>query len=922
MLKRRTLARAVALAVAAPATLAVHAQDSSPVQRVEITGSSIKRAQAETASPVQVISREDLARSGKGTVAEYLQTLTSDGAGSLPTGFVNGFAAGSTAISLRGLGATSTLVLLNGRRMAPFARADDGQKTFTDLSTVPMEAVERIEVLKDGASSIYGADAIAGVVNIILRKDLEGTILKATIGQALQYNDSESAKASLTWGRGKVDDDGYNVLLNAEVYSNKELFNRDRASRAWIGHGDLRPWGYSVATQFATGDLRGGVPGATPVGALRNPANNQYVYLPGCAQLSRSVQTDPTQCVAHQDQWRSMQPKIDGVNLYARGTWRVSEDMQAYAEASYSKRDTSSHLAPPTITPTVAFPPNGANPTGVISYGSGAGTILVAPSHPQNPFGAPARVRYGAVDVDNLREANNTFSRVVAGLRGQIGGWDIDAGILHSQSALDLRATALNMPVLKAALSDPASPYFPYYMGAQASKNPASLYAAMVRTATSDSTTKLDVIDAKASRELMPLAGGMLGLAVGAEHRREKVDNPSLSGSENGSINQSYVAAKGDEKITAAYAELAAPILKGLELSAAVRQDHYRAFHSTTPKAGFKWTPLRNFALRGTYAEGFRAPGPAESGRESQSTGTASAQDPVRCPNGTPRPGASANDCAAAITAIKVGDPNLKPETSRGVTLGMVWDPLQDVSVAVDAWRIRRENEINPMAYNEAAALPTAIRSDNNLKDAAGNVIPNTGTLLITYAPYRNSSHTEVRGIDLDVKKRLRLGDYGRLTSGLTWTHISSWLRVESPTVQYQYAGTHGNCDTSNCAGTPKNKGSLTVSWDRADWNVTTTANYRSGMENRYFAGDGCASRKADNSPAPNEECRLASFTTVDLSVRYNASKQLQLFGSVSNVLDKIAPLDPLTYGAMSYNPMDSSGAIGRYLKLGARYSF
>ena len=173
MFKRTMMSQAVSMALAAAFALPAFAQTTGtpevPVARVEVTGSSIKRASAETASPVQVVTREDLAKSGKGTVAEYLQTLTADGAGSLPTGFGNGFAAGSTAISLRGLGATSTLVLLNGRRMAPFARADDGQKSFTDLSTVPMEAVERIEILKDGASSTYGADAIAGVVNKIGR---------------------------------------------------------------------------------------------------------------------------------------------------------------------------------------------------------------------------------------------------------------------------------------------------------------------------------------------------------------------------------------------------------------------------------------------------------------------------------------------------------------------------------------------------------------------------------------------------------------------------------------------------------------------------------------------------------------------------------------------------------------------------------
>ncbi|OON64141.1 hypothetical protein B0920_12655 [Massilia sp. KIM] len=926
MTKPTVIAQAVSLALAG-AALGAHAQEapSGPMQRVEITGSSIKRATAETASPVQVIGREDLAKSGKGTVAEYLQTLTADGAGSLPTGFGNGFAAGSTAISLRGLGATSTLVLLNGRRMAPFARADDGQKSFTDLSTVPMEAVERIEILKDGASATYGADAIAGVVNIILRKDFTGLALKAEAGQS-RYRDGESGKATLTWGKGNLDQDGYNLLVNAEVYSNKGIMNKDRAGRReWIGAGDIRPWGYPQNTQFAAGYITPGNATNSPTGSVRNPVTGNYVSLPGCGSLSPVKFQDPAGgCLWYADQFRSMQPDIDGFNLYTRFTKNLAGGHQAYAELGYSRRDTSFIMTPPGVSGIFAFPPNAQNPSGIINYNSGANATVLDATHPQNPFGADARLRYAAFDVGpQVRSADNQFARFVVGVKGQFAGWDYDAAYNYSRSTLDLDwSNMLDMRVLTAALGDPTSQYFPYYIGSESHRNPASLYRALVRNARSHSTTQLDVLDFKASRELMQLPGGALALAVGAEYRREKLDNPSLSGTEDGSINASYVAAKGDQDIYALFAEIAAPIVKDVELSAAVRYDKYENFNSTTPKVGLKWTPLKTFALRGTYSEGFRAPGPAESGIESQSTGNSSVRDPVRCPGGTPAPGgATAADCAITIGAVKVGNPNLQPEESKGYTLGLVWDPFNGTSLALDAWKIKRSNEINPLPYNEAAALPTAIRADNNLV-VNGVAVPNTGTLLLSRAPYRNSSYTEVKGIDLDIKQRFRLGEYGRASIGLTWTHISSWLRAESATTQYQYAGTHGNCDTSNCAGTPKNKGSLVASWDREAWNVTATANFRSEMENRYFAGDtACASSFANGAPAPTG-CRLPSFTTVDLSARYNVTDKLQLYGSVSNLFDKVAPLDPLTYGGLSYNPMDASGAIGRYFKLGARYQF
>jgi iron complex outermembrane receptor protein len=923
MYKKKAIAQAVTFAIAYAAFGgAAMAQDTSsaPMQRVEVTGSSIKRATAETASPVQVVTREDLAKSGKGTVAEYLQTLTADGAGSLPTGFGNGFAAGSTAISLRGLGATSTLVLLNGRRMAPFARADDGQKSFTDLSTVPMEAVERIEILKDGASSTYGADAIAGVVNIILRKDFTGLVLKAEGGES-KYRDGEVGKASMTWGKGDLDSDGYNVMTNFEVYTNHELKNKARADRDWIGHGDIRPWGYAANSQFAGGYITPGASSPTPTGALRDPKSLNYVSLPGCSQFSPVVNQDPAGgCLWYQDQFRSMQPQIDGYNLYARGTKNLEGGLQAYAEAGYSSRNTSFTLTPPSTSSTVAFPPNAASPTGVISYGN---TILVSSKHPQNPYGADVRLRYSMFDVGpSTRSADNSFSRFVIGIKGQQFGWDFDTAFLHSKSTLDLNySNMINMKVLQAALGNPASQYFPYYIGTQASKNPASLYAAMVTNATSHSTTQLDIVDFKASRELMALPGGNLGVAFGAEHRREKLDNPSLSGTLDGSINSSYVAAKGDQNISAVFVEVAAPVIKTVELTGAVRYDKYKNFSSTTPKFGAKWTPLKTFAVRGTYSEGFRAPGPAEAGTQSQSTGSSSVRDPIRCPGGVPAAGgATQADCAISIGAVKVGNPNLAPETSKGYTLGMVWDPLANTSLSVDGFKIRRDNEINPLSYVEAAALPSAIRNDNNLV-VNGVAIPNTGTLLLSNAPYQNSSFTEIKGVDVDVKQRIKLGDYGRAVVGLTWTHIASWVRAEKSGTRYQYAGTHGNCDTSNCAGTPKDKISASASWDFSkQLNMTATANYRADMQNVYFAGDKCANSFADGSAAPGN-CRLASFTTIDLSARYNVNRNLQVYGSISNLFDKVAPLDPLTYGGMSYNPMDASGAIGRYFKVGLRYS-
>ena len=216
-IKRKKLSAALfaALGASVLAVTGAHAQQAQKVEKIEVTGSNIKRVDAETAAPIQIIAREEIQNSGKLSVGEYLQTLTVDSQGSVPPSFGNGFAPGSVGISLRGLGASSTLVLLNGRRIAPYGLADDGQKVFTDLSSIPMEAVERIEILKDGASAIYGSDAIAGVVNIIMRKDFTGAVGTVSFGTSGD-RDGDQTRAAITFGFGDLMQNRFNAFFNLE----------------------------------------------------------------------------------------------------------------------------------------------------------------------------------------------------------------------------------------------------------------------------------------------------------------------------------------------------------------------------------------------------------------------------------------------------------------------------------------------------------------------------------------------------------------------------------------------------------------------------------------------------------------------------------------------------------------------------------
>jgi iron complex outermembrane receptor protein len=218
----------------------------------------------------------------------------------------------------------------------------------------------------------------------------------------------------------------------------------------------------------------------------------------------------------------------------------------------------------------------------------------------------------------------------------------------------------------------------------------------------------------------------------------------------------------------------------------------------------------------------------------------------------------------------------------------------------------------------EAIDEGKTVRSDNLI-----NGVPGTGTLLAATTSYINSASTRVRGGDLDARYTLRLSDFGAVRFDLQWTRITSYLRTEADGKQLQFAGTHGNCDTTNCVGTPKDRINFGATWDRGSYNLSTVVNFIDSFKNVDVASQtSCNSHFADGSNSPNADCRIPSFYSVDLSGAWQPTAALQVFGTVENVLDRKAPLDQRTYGAVNYNPMHWAGAIGRYYTLGMKYSF
>lgn len=937
---------AAGLALAGPVLLALPqsalAQEAAPVARVEITGSNIRRAQAETASSVLTVNRNDIERSGKTTVAELLQTLAVDNQGSVPMSFGSGFASGASGISLRGLGTASTLVLLNGRRMAPYGLADDGQKVFADLNVIPTDAVERIEILKDGASAIYGSDAIAGVVNIILRRNFQGTSARALIGTGTA-GDGQQHNLALAWGMGDLETDRYNVLFNVEYKRTQEIWYRDRGNRDYIGKVDLRPWGYSAQQGFGgTGAITGNNQSGNAIsGNVRNPATLEYYNrgnpaglgftrtFPGaaCANFTNHPQGDPGGgCVVDSSfLYNQIQPDSEYLSLYSRGTLKLQGETEAYAELNLYNSLAQSSTTPNPIAGSVGYP---GGPV------SNAGVQLGA-EHPDNPyFGSAARLRYLPFDVGPRNsDISSNFIRALFGARGTHGAWDWDTSLLYSRSKVDSERRGYLQRDATFALLDPspanvaAAQANPGYralppgtlwrIGENAGLNSPALYAALSPTISNDAETEIAQIDLKASREIGKLPGGPVGVALGFEHRHESARLDPTAGTERGNIiGLGYSAYDGQRNVTALYGEVLAPVWSGVELTGALRYDHFTDVGDAwTPKVGVKWTPRRELALRATWAKGFRAPSPAENGVGGLAA-FSNTDDPVRCALGVE---VACNPASVAV--ITSPNPDLSPERSKSWNVGVIWDPLPRTSFSLDFWNIKRKNEINQQQIDAAIDAGNVARDPST---AIPTIPGDPGAITAVLARYVNSAQTEVRGIDLDARQGFALPrGWGTLTFDAKYTYLDKWKRTERDGTTRDYAGTHGNCDVSNCMGTPDHKVNLRATWDRENWRLSANLNYRGPIDNTYFKDDpdGCASHFANGDDAPSD-CELASFTTVDLVLRWKPQPRWEIYGSIQNVFDKQAPLDPLTYGAVSYNPLDYYGAIGRYFTLGAKYSF
>ena len=845
-------------------------QQAQRVEKIEVTGTQLKRVDVEGPLPVTIITREDLQRSASQNLNDVLQNLTASvGSFNESQNAGNSFAPGTAAISLRGLGAQTTLVLLNGRRIANYGFAQNINVAFVDLNAIPVSAIERIEILKEGASAIYGSDAIAGVVNIILRKDFRG--VEGTVGYGVSSrSDADETRVSLTAGAGDIARQRFNVMVALDYYKRDPLFGDAREiSRT----ADYRRFRGGLDLRSPTGFPGTWLTAQTPVPvAQRLPAN---VPFPGCTAEALDQALNPLGVCAYNFQPDVMiLARTERKGFMGRGVYEFGPRLQAFAEFGYSENDSQRQLAP--------SPDSFTLPVG----------------HNSNPYPFPVAIAYRFTDVGpRVDDINSKTTRYVLGLRGTIREWDWEAAYLNGKNEIvDIGTNFISFPARSALVAGNV------YNFVDRSRNSAELINSLRAVPMRFGDSKVESIDAKVSGTLFNLPTGPLGLAVGAERREESVldrrDPLSAAGQIVGS---GGTAADGSRSMNAVFGEVSIPFLTNAEAQIAVRREDYSDYGSSTvPKFAVSFRPTNAMLVRAGYNKGFRAPALAEL-YLGQSISFNAIIDTTRCNAyraafGLTDP-RSQGACAALQTrTLTGGNPNLEAENSESGTAGFVWDITPQFSAALDYYHIRHTGRIDTpsltfIVNNEGLFPGAVVRDPRTALDIQANAPgPIVGTAsderIGVSAFYFNATSQSTRGYDLELRYRMPMGSAGRLALVSSNTYVVSFARATTAgQPATQFVGTAGLG-----TGYPRYRGTHSAVWTRGPWDLSGTVN----MIGKYAQ---------PQQPIPGETLRVTAWTTLDAQASFTGFRNLKLTGGVRNVFDRMAPFfNNQSSGGIDYN--------------------
>ena len=758
------------LGVVAPAWAQAPSADDTPeTQHVVVTGSQLSATDMESSLPVQIITRQDIERSGITSVEELVARLSANsGNVSHASNIGDETHPGFTGVSLRGFGERSTLVLLNGRRVTNYAFSNESG-VGVDLGQIPVAAIDRVEILTDGASAIYGSDAIAGVVNFILRSEFKGVETSAQTERPQAHGGGGTDHQTASFGLGSNAADGFNVFAIIDHQRQHELSARDRGFAA-----DYQP--------------AHGVDGAT---ASSLPANvlvgNSFVN-PAAPACTPATVLDATYggCFYNVDRYNDLVPEAENLGALVRATLSSARLGETYLEVLAS-RQRIREVGAPTPVNTLYY---SAHPDWVIPVGSPFyQTLPGVDGDIVDPF-------YRAISLGpRVRRTDTQAWRALVGWRGEAAGWDLDGAVMQSttHSASILVAGYIDADTLQDVLASGVVDPF-----ADTPAGDAALASTLIHGSTREARGSTEGADIHASRNITAWNGGIATLGFGAEARHESMrDSPTaLSPITEGSGFEPYKS--GQRDVQALYVEAILPVVPQVQAQFAARADRYSDFGThVSPKLSLRWQPVRPLLFRGSIGAGFRAPSLPELFTAQQTfVSQAGVPDPERCPVTK-----LVEDCMPTVNYLVGGNPALRPETSRDITLGMVIAPDEDDALQINAWRITRNNLIGELGDGDLL-VPTG-RYDGRWVtrgpvDPAYPNLPGPVTGLVE--TNENLGSNNAMGIDVDLSSNLR-------TRAGKWTlHLAGTFQTEA---RWQHT--------------------LTAGWERGPWHATLDEVWKAG---------------------------------------------------------------------------------------------
>lgn len=892
--KRKHIALAVinALAVMA-ATNTAFAQDVQKVERVEITGSSIRRVESEGALPVQVLTREDIARTGATSTEALLNSITavsSMGSTQNATG-AGASTYGVSSISLRGLTASRTLVLVNGRRVA--SQAGDLNNSV-NVNAIPLAAVERLEILKDGASSVYGSDAVAGVVNFILTKDYRGAEISATYGQPTRSGGGDTTKFSVVAGFGDLSVDRFNVTVSGAYEKDSPLFARDREfSRTGnqfpfivagaTGQGNIEgaytPGSRNAAGVWTVGTRQPGF-GGSPGAGYGNP----LAALDKCGDISMFKNPTKTAkgapfCAFDSSGFVGLIPKRELTSFTVNGAFKVNQSLELFGDILFSQSDVTQKFQPSPVRrsflvgdaqfgiqgvdPVLLIRPDNPNYATAAAYltSQGFGSIV------GQPLAVTARVfDFGLrTSLDKSQQ-----SRYVAGARGSFANQEYEVAYARNESKLSgsVPDGYFSQVAFAKVVNAPGSDYNPWSL-TQSAKFIAALAASNAKYTggTQNAVSTSDNFDGRISGDVWKLPAGTLQYAAGAQYRSERyatTPSPALATGDIAGLGGATLAIDRSRNVGSLFAELNAPIIRALEVGASVRYDKYNDVGASTNfKTNARYNPTKEILFRGSYGTGFRAPTLVDLWKPQTLETSEQFNDP------------KTGQTNLQVNALKGGNPDLKPEKSTQSSIGVVIAPMANLSFSVDYFRIKMTDVITTEGAQQIVSRFR--RGDPSYANKV--TLGSTGDIDSIVQVTSNTGALAVEGLDVGANFRQKFA-VGTLDVALSGTYMTKFDETTPSGGFSRKVGTIVDANGDPVLGADSGgvvlrwKHALTLGWTQGPFIATLTQNYARGYE-------------AGNRQIDGERHFMPAQTLYDVYFAFTGVKNFKLAVGAKNVFDK-----------------------------------